>query len=95
MRTTARSSVLLLALVIACDRDAAPPRVEQAAPSPCTTYEQRLADCPDDVRATLVERLATAKRTMTDKARLIGMCVHALDAIRGVCYSRQPPPTAP
>jgi predicted RNA-binding protein YlqC (UPF0109 family) len=48
-------------------------------------YEQRLAECPEELRAKLADQLATAKQTMHDKGRLIGMCTRAIDALRGVC----------
>jgi hypothetical protein len=48
-------------------------------------YEQRLVQCPDDLRAKLADQLVTAKQTMHDKTRLTAMCTRAIEALRGVC----------
>jgi hypothetical protein len=77
--TIVRSSVFLV--LLACQRERATP----PPTGPCDVYEQRLAQCPDELRAKLGDQLATAKQTMHDKARLTGMCTRAIEALRGVC----------
>ena len=80
MPTIARSSVFLV--LLACQREPATP---PPPTGPCDVYEQRLVQCPDDLRAKLADQLATAKQTMHDKPRLTAMCTRAIEALRGVC----------